>query len=207
MIGRVTSMTSLAVICLLVLGGLRPAQAQLGVAAGLNFEDFGDIDTGDGEAAVDNATGWHAGIFYDLELGPFALRPGVFYSRVDNLNIDYNDGNVDTDFDLSQVRVPIDIRFRILPAGIRPYVLGAPVFSFASGSGDFGDNIKNLHVAADVGAGIEIALGGLRLMPELRYSFGLSSILEDEIEIGDATFDAEDGQKLNTFMLRLGLIF
>ena len=34
--------------------------------------ELGDIDTGDREATFDNASGWHAQLWFDLPLGPGA---------------------------------------------------------------------------------------------------------------------------------------
>lgn len=198
----------------LLLAGLfalaTPARAQLGVAAGLNFDDLQDIQTDSNqEATFDNATGWHIGVFYDLAVGPVAVRPGVYYR--DAGSIDYDLNGARESFDLSMVEVAADARFRLaaLPI-VRPYVLAAPVVTFANtGDEAFEDNLKDLQLSADVGLGVELSLPGFdfTLYPELRYSFGVTRFLDEDLTFGDATVTADDSARLNTFMVRLGIGF
>jgi len=97
------------------------ASAQLGFAVGGNFNDLSDIDS-DPPTTFDNATGFHVGVFYDLGVGPVALRPGLFY--MDAGDFDANgDGFEAQSFDLQFIEVPVDVRFNVLTAPIvRPYV-------------------------------------------------------------------------------------
>ena len=75
-----------ALLTILLFGiGSPPAQAQLGVSAGLNFDSAGDIETTTNtneNETLDNATGYHIGVVYDLGLGPVNLRPGLLYRNV-----------------------------------------------------------------------------------------------------------------------------
>jgi hypothetical protein len=190
----------------------RPAHAQLGVAVGLNFDSISDIDTGSREATFENATGYHLGVFYDLAVGPVAIRPGVFYRRVQDVKVDILDaGAVLTEsFDLSMVEVPIDLRLRLALPVIKPYLLAGPVIGFAStGEDDFEDALEELTVAANIGIGVELSLPGFTptLFPEIRYAFGVSRFMKEDLTIGDIAFEAADAQRLNTLMLRLGITF
>ena len=54
------------------------------------------------------------------------------------------------------------------------------------------------------GVGVEVGLGGLRLFPELKYTFGLSSFAK-EFQIGNSTFEPDNDGQLNTIMLSVGL--
>ena len=75
-----------ALFAILLFGiGSPPVQAQLGVSAGLNFDSAGDIETTANTSeneTLDNATGYHIGVVYDLGLGPINLRPGLLYRNV-----------------------------------------------------------------------------------------------------------------------------
>src|SRR5690606_22825244 len=58
---------------------------QLGVTAGLNFAELDDIDAGDRHATFDNSTGWHLHLWFDLPIGPVAIRPGIRYTDMGDL--------------------------------------------------------------------------------------------------------------------------
>lgn len=179
---------------------------------GLNFDSISDVDTGDREATFENATGFHIGIFYDLSAGPIAIRPGLFYRRVQGVDVDIDDAvQVLTEsFDMSLIEVPVDLRLRMTLPFVQPYVLAGPVFGFAStGDEEFEDALESMSVAANIGLGVEVNLPGFTptLFPEIRYAFGISRFMKEDLTIGDVTFEAEDAQRLNTFMIRLGITF
>ena len=69
------------------------------------------------------------------------------------------------------------------------------------------DAFEDLLISGSVGVGVEVALPaiGLRLFPELRYSFGLSRFMKDSFSVGGIEFDVEDHTRLNAVMLRLGV--
>lgn len=196
---------------LLALGCLaaRPAQAQFGVAAGLNFDSFGDIDLGSAEASVENATGYHIGVFYDLAAGPLAIRPGLFYRVIQDIEYELSTGNLpDNVFDLNMIEVPIDVRFRMPAPLIAPYVLAGPVFAFASSEDDdFDESLEDLTISANIGVGVELGILGVRLFPELRYSFGITPIVNDFDFLGSSVTPDDESQRLNVLMLRLGVAF
>ena len=201
---------SLLALALLTLSAgwlARPAQAQLGIAAGINYDDLSDIDTGSAETSFDNASGYHIGLFYDLAVGPLALRPGVFYMDVGEF--DGGEDVFDEGFDLNLIEVPVDVRLRLAPTPIlTPYFMAGPVFRFPSASGDgFDEVLEEVNVAGNVGAGLELNLAGLRLFPEIRYTFGLSNFTRDEFEFRGRNIRVEEEGRLNTFILRLGLAF
>jgi len=186
------------------------AHAQIGISGGLNFNQLDDISATNANATYESSTGYHVGVFYDLGLGPIAVRPGVMYRQVGT----YEFGDIpgvgeEVDIELNAVEVPIDVRWRVLPLPlVKPYVLAGPVLTFPQSSEDFGST-KSVNLNADIGAGVEITLPGvgLTLMPELRYGIATGSILEDEFEIGDVEVDPQDNPRLNSIMLRLNVRF
>ena len=203
---RSFSRTLVLLVCLLVgTAALQPAQAQLGVAAGLNFQSLDDFDTGNAEATYESSTGYHVGLFYDLAVGPLALRPGLFYRDIGGYAV--NDEN----FDINLIEVPLDVRFRLfaLPF-VKPYLLASPVLNFPQGDDAFGEGLEDFAVSGNVGLGVEFSLPGVgfRLMPEFRYAFGLQSYFSDEeFELGGFTFDPSDTPNESAYMLRLNVGF
>lgn len=188
-----------------------PAHAQLGIAGGLNFESADDLtNVGDGrEAALDNSTGFHIGVVYDLGVGPLALRPGFIFRKVGTYEFD-DLGSADDRFDVTAFEVPLDVRLTVLPLPvISPYLLAGPQFTFVRGEDDFDDATEDLSFSLNVGVGTEIRppFVSLVLQPELRYEFGATSFLEDEFEIGDQTFSPQDEPNFSAFSLRLNVLF
>lgn len=204
------------VLCILlstlVLGGMTaPAQAQWGVAAGLNFDSAGDIDTNTNtqqNATLDNSTGYHVGVIYDLGLGPVNIRPGFFYRKVGK-TYDLPSSLDEANANVSAWEVPVDIRVTLLPTPlVSPYLLAGPKASFLrSDLDELDDDLEDISYSIVIGAGADISLGSaLTLQPELRYDFGTTNYISEEIEVGNTTFTQED-PKLSAFSLRLNVIF
>lgn len=194
-----------------LLGGMalmvQPAQAQFGLAIGLNFDDLGDIDARNTKTTFDQASGYHIGAFYNFNLGPLGLRPGIFYRDLGDVSVG---GALTGDFDLQLIEIPIDVRYRIPTPVFSPYILAGPVFSFpSSGEDDADDSLEDFLLTGNLGFGIEFTVPGLgwKLFPEFRYAFGLSDLIKDEFSVAGRVFVADDAATLNTYMLRLGIGF
>ncbi len=183
------------------------AHAQVGIAGGLNFDSFGDIETTSAKGTFDSATGYHFGVFFDLNAAPIAVRPGVFIR--DAGEVAFRLQQTDQKFSLTFIEVPIDVRIPLLQAPlVSPYLLGGPVFSFPrSGNEEFDNSLEDLAISGSVGAGVSIMVpgAGIRLYPELRYAFGLSGFLKDSFEVAGVTVAAENTVRLSAVMLRLGI--
>lgn len=194
-------------IALTVTGGVGTAHAQLGVAGGLNFESLGDIQAGSAKGTFENATGYHVGVFFDLNAAPVAVRPGIFIRDVGEVAFRFNETSEKVN--LSFIEVPVDVRVPLLAAPlVKPYLLAGPVLSFPRSSDkEFDDSLEDISVSATVGAGVQVTIPavGLRLFPELRYAFGISGFLKDTIEVGGVSVGAEDSVTASAFMIRLGV--
>ncbi len=204
---RSAPITALMVMALAIITFLPgKAQAQLGVAAGLNFEQLSDI-SGSRSATYDNASGYHFGVFFDTGSSPIALRIGAYYRDMGDVEFDL--GEFSELFDLSLLDVAADVRFNLLPTPvIRPFVSAGPVVSFPSSSNDdYLESLETATVSGNVGAGLAFSLGGLMLTPELRYSIGVSRFMKDEFTIRGVAFETDDVHRANSVMLRLGVIF
>ncbi len=198
--------TVLTLILMIVILTPMQAGAQLGIAAGLNYDELSDI-SGDREAAFDNTNGYHVGVFYDVSLASVGLRVGVFYR--DASDVDVSISGAEDVFDLTAWDIPIDIRFNLSATPfIRPYVMVGPVFSFpSSGADEYDSALENVSISGNIGAGLELSLGSIRLYPEVRYSVGVSRFMKDKFSISGVEFDADEIQRQNSIMLRLGIGF
>jgi len=199
----------------LFLGTAAPAQAQLGVSGGLNFESTDDIQATNTEATLDNSTGYHVGLVYELSLGPLNVRPGFFYRRVGDFEFsNISDQLRNPRYTVSAWEVPVDLRVTLLSAPlVSPYILGGPKATIPRGEDEFDDVMSGVSYTFNVGIGAQISLPGssVRLQPELRYEFGATSFIDEdkEVELGDSsiTFDPQESPKFSTFALRLNLLF
>lgn len=198
-----------AIPALLIAAAIPSGQAAaqgLGISGGANFAELSDIDTADRQATFDNASGWHAHVWFDLPLGPIALRPGIRYMDVGGLFEDASveGGSTTVDETFSLIEVPLDVRLRLPLPLISPYVVGGPVLRFPQDSDD-GGRFESFNLAGGAGVGAEVGLGGLRLYPELKYTFGITRFTEESYELGGVTITPDEDQRLNTIMLSLGI--
>jgi hypothetical protein len=193
-----------------------PAGAQFGIAAGLNFDSIDDInlEADDGRSTFDQATGYHAGVFYDLGVGPLGVRIGLFYRDLGTIDVEGVAEPVEVN--LSMIEAGVDLRYTILAVPkASPYLLVGPVVSLprsdSEGGGAFeksyDDALESLMVSGVVGAGVSLNLGTIAVMPEIRYAVGLSGLTGKEFEIGGITYRIEKTQKVKSVQLRLGIRF
>ena len=199
---KALSASTLAILLLLSMAGIDAARAQgLGISAGANFNSLSDIETASGEETFDNASGWHLHLWFDLPAGPIAVRPGLRYMNMGEL---FSIDDFDVDETVTMLEIPIDVRIRLGFPLITPYVLAGPVLRFPA-AGDDEDRLKSFSFAGGLGVGVELGLGGIKLFPELKYTFGLSRFTEDRYEIGDVEIVPDEDQKLNAIMLSVGI--
>ena len=203
----------LATVVGLCLAGPASAQInQFGFTAGLNFDRLTDVSLNNVDANFDSKTGWHAEVWIDLSLlGVLTVRSGLRYIDAGQLFDGGFSGiiaDVEDDFDINLVEIPILVRFGFPVPIIKPYILAGPVLRFPVGVDNIIDtDLKSLTLAGELGFGVAVPFAGLTLYPEIAFTFGLSSFTNDEIIIGFATFSTDDSLHLNTAMVRLGVGF
>ena len=207
---RITYSTLFAILLFGI--GSPPAQAQLGVSAGLHFDSAGDIETTANTSeneTLDNATGYHIGVVYDLGLGPVSLRPGLFYRNVGSYDFSDISAVDPSEADVTAFEVPIDVRVTVLPFPlVSPYILGGPKAFFPQSDYDeFDDGLEDISFTFNVGvgAGISVPGVGLTLQPEFLYEFGASDYVDD-FEAEGTEFNPTE-RKLSAFALRLNILF
>lgn len=208
----------LATLLIFMLGGLvsSPAQAQLGVTAGLNFAQMDDFTTSvqntSVDAAFDNATGYHVGLLYEFGSGTWTARPAAIFRTVGTYTLpqDPTVGDLRDEFDVQVVEVPFDIKLRLfdLPL-IHPYLLAGPMASFPWSEDGFSDATKNIALSANVGGGVNLEASWLpaSLQLELRYETGVTDFLENDFTVGDRTFEVRDEPQNSAFSVRVNLLF
>lgn len=193
-----------------------PAEAQLGVAAGyglnvLNQPSF----SSSAENSFESTGGINVGIFYNFPLGRVAIQPGLFL-RQSSFDWELDGVNFSPLQDKIRVaEIPLDVRYRFPSAQFTPYVVAGPGFNFIHTAH------HDLRIALDrpkgttyytsinVGAGVELPLEqwGMMLLPELRYSHGLSGFLKEDYTIRTVPFNADGSVRMSNLTLRLGIRF
>jgi hypothetical protein len=200
---------SVLLIALLLGTFSRPAMAQFGVAAGANFQTLDDIKAGSRTETVDNATGYHLGVVYDVSVGPVALRPGLFYRDIGSYDFSSVQGSDLTQVDVTAFEALMDVRVSLFPTPlVRPYLVGGPsVFVPQSEDDALDDGLESASYTFNLGVGVDISVPGidLTLQPELRYEVGATDYLSD-FEVGGTPFSPSE-QKLSAFALRLHVLF
>lgn len=191
-----------------------PAQAQFGVAGGLNFESAGDIETSaNNNGTFENATGYHIGVVYELGLGPASLRPGFFYRRVGSFrfaDVPQDFQSDDQSLDVAAWQIPVDLRLTVLPTPlVSPYVLAGPMVTLPRGDDTFENATEEVSYSLNVGIGANISLPvtSVKLQPELRYEFGATKFIKDDFEAGGVEFTPQESPRFSAFGLRLNVLF
>lgn len=113
-------------------------------------------------------------------------------------------GGEPTEYTLSEISVPLMIRFKFLP-DTSPFIFGGGevgyVISYKADANNLTENVKDTVKSLDYGlifgAGLELWIGDVAITVEGRYHYGLAPMGEE----GELQF------KTNSFALLLGLIF
>ena len=196
---------TVALIAVLSISAAGTANAQFNIVAGMNFGQLSDLEVDNIEGSFESATGWHAGINYYLNLGIVGIRPGLMYRQFGDVTLkDFEDLDVLQGAELTFIDVPIDVVFRlgIIPV-VKPYILAGATFSFpSSGHEDLKDNLESYTTSAGAGLGITVSLLGVSVSPEVRYEFGVTKLLKEEVD-GDAI----SNDPPSSFIARVGIGF
>ncbi|NDC87793.1 MAG: PorT family protein [Bacteroidetes bacterium] len=188
---------------------VQPARAQIGVTAGLNFDQVTDLVASGEDVMLEQASGFHVGLFADWSLGPVAIRPAVIVRQSTGLPLSLMGSR--TTFDVTTVEIPLDLRVTLVPLPvIKPYVLAGPKLGMNwSATTGFADAIERLTMGADVGMGVEVRIPGIdmKLLPELRVGVGLSNFITGDFVVDGVSFTPDSEGTLQTIQLRLGIAF
>ena len=199
-----------------LLAGTSTAAGQsFGVVGGANFTSIDAVNYGNAQATFDNAAGYHVGAYLSLGIGPLGVRPGVRYLHAGAIYQGLDDvvgpgSGLDDSFDVSFVSAPVDVLVRVPAPVISPYAFAGPEFRLQrtpDAPAALEDEFNDWSFLGNIGIGAEIDLpgAGLTLTPEVRYSFGLSDLIEDEFTYGNQTFTATDQRRPESFFISLGI--
>jgi hypothetical protein len=188
-----------------LIGTSRPADAQIGIVAGYNRDAFQGLDVAEAFSLEDDPSGFHLGIFLNVNVGLLGIRPAVIYHRI--VDVDVRSPEDGLDFDLEIVEVPLDFRLRLPVPVVRPYLLAGPVFMFPSSPDESIDSLLETGPSRiDVGLGFEWTFG-FRLWPEVRYGFGINRFMQTDFPLTGAPFSADGDARLDALMVRVGVSF
>lgn len=156
---------------LLLLGSqLSLSQFEYGLKGGLNFDSSGEIkllsDQLQKEGNLSGKTGYHLGIYAEVDFLIFYLRPELQYTKVRS---QFEDNLIDT----ARIELPVSLGMTIL--GPVSLFLGPTAFySLSQGSNELKfEEIKN-KTSLGLHIGARLKLGALGV--DLRYEKGLSAM-------------------------------
>ena len=178
------------------------AEAQIGLVAGYNRDTLGEFLPDNGFDLTDLSDGFHGGVFLNLNLSAFSLRPTLVYHSISGLVAEAEGERLD--FDISMVEIAADVRYRLPAPVLRPYLVAGPVFAFPSSNVDSVKDVLNDQATRlEAGIGLELNFG-ITLWPEIRYGRSLSALMGSDIQIGDSRLRGDGEPRLDTFTIRLG---
>lgn len=181
------------------LGAPDPARAQIGVMGGYSRDSLGGLDAGPDFSLAEESDGFHTGIFLDIGLGRFAVRPGIVYRRL--LDAAFS-GAEQAALDVEIVEFPLDLRLSAPLPVATPYLLAGPSLMFPSSArAPVDEALAGTRLRIDVGVGLVWDVG-FRLWPEIRYGWGLGGLAGSAAESA-----AGSSSSLETLMVRIGVSF
>lgn len=181
------------------------AQAQIGILAGYNRDALAEFLPENGFDLTDFTDGYHVGVFLNFNLATFSIRPALIYHRMPQLVARAGEERVRFDIDL--VEIPLDFRIRLPLPAVQPYVLGGPVLTFPSSTFSGVDDLLAARpVRVEFGVGVELDLG-FRLWPEVRYGFGIGSLMGSDVAVGSQVLQGDGEPRHDALTLRLGISF
>lgn len=162
------------------------AQASIGLKAGLTASTL----SGDDADGAKTRTGVSGGIFVNLPLSPnFSIQPEALYMSK-GADFDAFDNDEVGSVKLQYIEVPILLKYAFGAGPLRPSLFAGPSIAFKTsceiefeglGSFDCEDDVdvgavKSTDFGAVAGLGLEYDMGGMSLLADARYGFGLTNI-------------------------------
>lgn len=202
-------LTSLLVVIFMAAVVVQNANAQspvsFGLKGGVNISNFSGSDF-----EYDAKTGLLVGATLEFSVPalPFGIESGVYYTQK---GAKVEDSGVSGKVKLDYIEVPLTAKFQLGPPGpITPHFLIGPYIGFNVnaeaefddgdffGGVDLDDQTKNSEFGGVAAVGLDFSLGVTKLNAQARYSYGFTSVFED---------DADDGEKNAVLSVALGITF
>jgi len=154
--------------------------------------------------------GFESGGMLGVDVSILYLPKGIRYEGSDSgVDFDYK-------FNLTEISVPVLLKFNLPVKGITPYLLGGGEIAYIgqakvkytvtdgsdteTGDEDIKDDVASIDYGLVLGGGVGISISGINLVAELRYHMGMANIVKDPEE-GDPTV------KTNMFLILAGFKF
>ena len=201
----------LLVVLAFVVNQYTNAQNVFGIKVGINYnsDSFQDVKDNIIEENGEGRTGYHAGIWFRTELPIVGLylRPEIIYT---NLGAEINYANIRgtgatvSDYDFQKIDIPLLVGKRILKFG---NIFAGPSFQYILDSG-FGmenlekDDIENITVGIQLGAGVEIGSIGI----DVRWERGFNDI-ETKFFDKNSNTNIEFDTRVNQIIIGLSYTF
>jgi opacity protein-like surface antigen len=176
-----------------------------GLKGGMNISNFSGSDF-----EYDAKTGLMFGAMLEFSVPalPFGIESGVYYTQK---GAKVEDSGVSGKVKLDYIEVPLMAKFQLGPPGpITPHFLIGPYIGFnmnaeaefddgeVFGGVDIDDLTKSTEFGGVAAVGLDFSLGVTKLNAQARYSYGFTSVFED---------DADDGEKNAVLSVALGITF
>ena len=185
------------------------AHAQLGVVAGVTSSKT-DLDVEN----VKNATMYHVGLTYKLELGLIAIQPSVLYNmkgaRFDTLNKDTTAD--DFEYKTGYLEVPVQLQAGLNLGLARVYGFVEPFVGYAVSNGikydkdvqQTWDNIRSkVEYGVGLGAGVELIQ---HVQVSLKYFWNMGKMYGTDINLGTIASTVGE-QKANGIAASVAILF
>jgi len=202
-------LTSLLIVLFMTAAMVQQANAQspvsFGLKAGMNISNFSGSDF-----EYDAKTGVMVGATLDISLPaiPFGIVSGVNYTQK---GAKVEDQGASGKVKLDYIEVPVMAKFQLGPPGpITPHFLIGPYIGFNMNAeaefddgeffvgGDISDFTKSTEFGGVAAVGLDFSLGITKLNAQARYSYGFTSVFED---------DSDDGEKNAVLSIAVGILF
>ena len=215
-----TTFTKKSVLFLILLTGsvlaVSPARAQLGAAVGYGLNMLNEPSfSSSASNTFEGSGGLSVGLFYSVRFGRLEVRPGLFLQQT---SMDWTLDEVEFSPLETVVRtasIPLDVLFYFPLQQFSPYVVAGPALNFLHTDQPDLRQVLNRSkgstrfASLNLGVGIEVQSPrlGLRLLPEIRYSYALSGFLQEEYIIRTVPFAADGSPHFSSLTFRLGISF
>ncbi|MFT5779837.1 MAG: hypothetical protein ACI837_002796 [Crocinitomicaceae bacterium] len=156
------------------------------ITTGVNFgiNKANALIEGNPSAVIENGLGFRLGVTSNLALTRrFSIEPKA--------ELSFNTSSITEGGESIKIR-PADLelmahlKVKLLKGGFSPYLVIGPNVKVPLGNGALTMPTRD-NLSIDLGIGLDVPLGRLKIAPELRYSYGLMNINRDS-SIGDLKF-------------------
>lgn len=195
----------LVVLALCGLTTMAQKDSGFGIKGGVNYNQNGDLIASVGNAATDivegssGKIGYHAGLFYKIELAKIYVRPEIVYTQTSST---YDLNGTSTDFDVTKIDVPVLVGINLFGP---LHIFAGPALQYQVENDLEGFTINDAEKDFTVGlhAGLGMNLGRLGL--DVRYERGFSNNESDFIGTNVTNIDGRVDSRPSQVIFALSL--